>query len=202
MKKILIIFGIISLIAAAVLINLNFKQKKEPQPTKLIPIKKDNKWGYCDKNKKIIIEPKFDEVTFFDTIKYIAEVKFNGQKFFIDTTGKIVDGPLTNCSTFSEGFAIASQNGKYGFINNKGEFVIKPTFQECKPFSQGLAAVKMNNKWGYIDSDGDYVIDPNFQDCYSFVGDFAIVKINDKWGIIDKDGKYTVNPNFKSSTSI
>lgn len=172
------------------------------QPTTFIPIKKGDKWGFCDKNKRIIIEPKFDEVSFFDSIKYIANVKFNGQNYFMDTTGKIVDGPLTNCSTFSEGLAVASQNDKYGFINNKGEFIIKPTFDYCCPFSNGLAAVKILNKWGFINKNGDFVIKPKFQDFFSLNSNFTKVIINNKVGFIDKIGNYVLEPKFKSCDMI
>ena len=40
--------------------------------------------------------------------------------------------------------------GKYGYIDNKGNEIVKPQYEEVSSFSEGLAAVKINNKFGYI----------------------------------------------------
>ena len=46
------------------------------------------------------------------------------------------------------------KNGKYGFVNKRGEFVIAPQFADVWNFSEGLAAVRVgrtrSGKWGYI----------------------------------------------------
>jgi hypothetical protein len=40
---------------------------------------------------------------------------------------------------------------KYGYINEKGEEVIPPRFDDAQPFAaNGLAAVRVKGKWGYI----------------------------------------------------
>lgn len=36
----------------------------------VIPYRKGDKWGYCDKNKKILLEPKYEAVTFFDPNRF------------------------------------------------------------------------------------------------------------------------------------
>ena len=59
-------------------------------------------------------------------------------------------------------------NGKYGFVDNKGNFVIKPTFESVEDFHEGLAAAWQYGKWGFINKKGKFVIQPQ----YSVVGDF------------------------------
>lgn len=66
---------------------------------------------------------------------------------------------------------VASQDGKWGFIDDEGEIVIKPVFQEAKSFSNGLAAVYDGEKWGFINKDGDLVIDYQFRDVDYFTED-------------------------------
>ena len=46
---------------------------------------------------------------------------------------------------------------KWGFINEAGEEVIPPQYEEALRFSDGLAAVN-NGKWGFIDRDGNEIV--------------------------------------------
>lgn len=53
-----------------------------------IPFRKGDKWGYCDKNKKMLIDAKYDWVTHFSD--GLAVVWLNNKSGFIDKTGKVV----------------------------------------------------------------------------------------------------------------
>lgn len=59
-------------------------------------------------------------------------------------------------------------NGKYGFVDNKGNFVIKPIFESVEDFKEGLAAVWQYGKWGFINKKGKFII----QSQYDIVGNF------------------------------
>jgi hypothetical protein len=63
-------------------------------------------------------------------------------------------------SSFSGRLAAVQQeeNGKYGFIDRSGEYIVKPTFDDAKPFAEGLAAVRWNKRWGYIRTSGEIKI--------------------------------------------
>lgn len=54
----------------------------------LIPYRKGNKWGCCDKNKKIIIEPKYSKVEFFDLNKFFLKVEKDGLEGIINAKGE------------------------------------------------------------------------------------------------------------------
>lgn len=60
------------------------------------------------------------------------------------------------------GLNVQSKNGKFGFINSKGKFVIKPIFDEVTAFQNNLSIVKYNGKWGVIDLHGNTVIEPEY----------------------------------------
>ena len=59
-------------------------------------------------------------------------------------------------------------DGKWGYINQRGEVVIKPQFGDVGDFSEGLAVVQIGDKWGYINQAGEIVIKPQFGDAGSF----------------------------------
>lgn len=53
-----------------------------------IPFRKGDKWGFSDKNKKLIIDAKYDEALQF--IEGLAAIKLNDKWGIIDKTGKQV----------------------------------------------------------------------------------------------------------------
>lgn len=95
--------------------------------------------------------------------------------------------------------APVKENGKWGYVDEKGSYVIRPKFEIASDFSQDLAAVKINNKWGFINQVGDYVVEPQFDDAYSFSGSLARVKNGDLWGYVDLNGNYAISPQFSTA---
>jgi hypothetical protein len=63
----------------------------------------------------------------------------------------VVPAVYDEIGPFSEGLAPVEVNGKWGFIDTKGNMVIPAVYDSAGSFSEGLAQVKVNGKWGYID---------------------------------------------------
>jgi hypothetical protein len=98
---------------------------------------------------------------------------------------------------FFEGLARAEQNGKWGFIDKTGKWIIQPKFDyRVGDFSEGLARAGQNDKYGYIDKTGEWVIQPQFDYGWSFSEGLALAYQNGKWGFIDKTGKWVIEPQF------
>jgi hypothetical protein len=101
--------------------------------------------------------------------------------------------------SFSEGFAAVKKDGKWGYINTKGEVIIN--FSAVighlpRPFSEGLVAREVGrDKWQYYGTDGKPAIDREFTEAGDFKGGQAVVKgiySYDSY-IIDKTGKKVSN---------
>ena len=108
----------------------------------------------------------------------------NGVYCMLDGSGNIVgDEVFEDAQVFNDTtFAAVKQNGKWGFINNKGEFVIEPSYTDARSFSNGFAAVKVNDKWGFIDMENNMIIEPQFQDVRDFSGSgSAFVLMDGDW---------------------
>jgi hypothetical protein len=90
-----------------------------------------------------------------------------------------------------EGLASVRQNGKWGFVNRRGEFEIEPEFDGVAGFSEGLAAVRVGpDNWGYIDRDGRMVILPQFLLAGSFShGVAAVCDAESRDFFIGRDGR-------------
>lgn len=63
-----------------------------------------------------------------------------------------------------DGVFAVKQNGKWGYVNTKGEMIIEPQFEQAKSFSNGLGAVCQNGVWGFADMTGRVVIACQFVD--------------------------------------
>jgi len=118
--------------------------------------------GYINKTGAYAIPPKFDSAYNFS--EGLARVRTGREMAFINKNGDIVF-TVTNgfwADKFSEGLAnVSIRKGSgpeaWGYINRKGDFVIKPQFQQAKPFYHGLAKVFLNGQEGYIDKRGQFV---------------------------------------------
>ena len=106
---------------------------------------------------------------------------------------------------FNHGVAACLNNGKWGFINRSGNFIIQPIYLEVNmfrpepsrhPFNEGLANVKNSDgTWIYIDVAGNQVIPDNYLFAKSFSGGRAEVYHSEKWRTIDKNGNCVENCN-------
>lgn len=145
---------------------------------------------------------------------------------FIDESGNVkfmLPEEVYTIFAFSEGLAVAGKrvpntNGRWGFIDETGKYVIEAKFVMVKPFSEGLAAVVFKDNEnayrsvGYIDQSGRMVIPPQFsgegnvsgqwiaKPQYESAGEFseglAPVLMNRKVGFIDLRGEMAIKPQF------
>lgn len=87
--------------------------------------------------------------------------------------------------TYDQPLFPAVKDGKYGFIDLTGSFVIPPIFTAARHFSEGMAAVSIGGR-AFIESS-------------THEGDGAVQYISsekDKWGYIDRTGDIKISPQF------
>lgn len=152
-------------------------------------------------------------------VSHLYPVTVDGKFGFINQSGQLVislPDDVYSVRPFSEGLAaiakrVPNTSGNWGFIDESGNVVIRPVFNNAKPFSDGLAAVIVGEtkgvigKVGYIDKTGQFVIQPQFdtggvESDYAFSNGLAAVfGQNGKWGYIDKTGKFVIEPEFSAA---
>ncbi|CAZ96238.1 WG repeat-containing protein [Zobellia galactanivorans] len=102
---------------------------------------------------------------------------------------------LINSSTLlAQEYALVRENGKFGFIDKTGAYVIEPQFDKADSFSDGRAAALQDDKWGYIDISGKFVIQPEYDRVKMFNSGLALVLKDDQWRYIDTSGKELKTP--------
>lgn len=115
--------------------------------------------GVINKRGEWVIEPRYPGIiqlfpNIFRSERYLYDLDGNEIElpFLVDYYGDVSEGLLPFLDYNSE---------KWGFINDRGEVVIEPQFDEVNEsvsFSEGLCAVRIKKKWGYINRYGRMVI--------------------------------------------
>ena len=100
--------------------------------------------------------------------------------------------------SFNEGLAPVMRDGKWGFINTKGEEVIPCQFPNpddyytASSFYEGMALIKKDGKWGFINNKGEEVIPVSIvaEAVGRFSEGMAFVYIDEEnFSVINKEGK-------------
>lgn len=98
-----------------------------------------------------------------------------------------------------------TEEGKWGYIDDSGNYKIPAKFDTAAEFSEGLACVSQNGKYGYIDTLGNYVIEPQFTDARGFYHGMAAATkgsgAEPKYGYIDTRGKFLLKQKYKYAGS-
>ena len=103
-----------------------------------------------------------------------------------------------DANNFSDGLAPVKYNGKWGYINTKGQIVIPYIYDNAGSFSEGLACVRKNGKHGYINLQGQIVIPFTYERAGNFRNGLARVHRMEPWeaygkrGYINKKGEIII----------
>lgn len=180
----------------------------------------EEKWGYLDKTGKVVIPFVYDNAGNFSE-GLAAVYRFKGYMNtimgkvpshlcgYIDKKGKTVipfqfqENIVIAVSEFHNGLAVqgVGKNNLYalvfGYINKRGEWVVKPKFDEAECFENGVAEVAINNHYGYINTKGEQIIPCEYDKSGgTFVNDSTIeLKKAENSYYFNLQGKTVPNPN-------
>ncbi len=87
-------------------------------------------------------------------------------------------------SSFGQLFLI-EENGLYGYINERGEVVIPPTFKEATDFEDKYAWARIDGKFGCIDNLGKFVLKPQYDVVFPFQNGVAKAMKNNESFLIN-----------------
>jgi len=158
----------------------------------LSPAIEDDKWGYVDRKRKVVIPFQFEHAYPFKN--GMAGVFLNKKAFFIDKQGKRMTPFFDWARDFHEGLAAVGAADKVGYIRRDGSYAITPIHHSASgiDFAEGLVATRVKGKVGFMDRTGKIVIHPKYDDVFPFSSALAPVELSGKWGYVDKAGNVAV----------
>ena len=152
-------------------------QVENIQSTQLIPYRKRNKWGFCDAEKNILIEPKYDSARKFR--EGLALISDGGRYGFIDKLEKKIE--------------LFPHPKQPSLIAENGNEIITPEYETIDDFSCGLARVRLDESWRFINKSGEELICLN-SECkvQSFIDGLALVEWKNRYGFINTEGQIAI----------
>lgn len=190
----------------------------------------DGLYGYVDASGNTVIDYKYTWAGVFSEGLALAQDSGAGLRFgYIDRTGAYVIKPLYDYKNpprdFKQGLAAVCVDEKWGFINTKGETIVKPKYFSVSDFGDGLAAVQeikesyvipemqrgegAKGEWSskglktntggnfsFIDTKGNVKIKGDYAKAFGFSDGLCSVEINGKMGYIDTQGKVVIEPKY------
>ncbi|MFB3169432.1 WG repeat-containing protein [Neobacillus sp. 179-C4.2 HS] len=80
--------------------------------------------------------------------------------------------------------------GKWGYINEKGAFVLPPKYEMARDFQEnGLAIIQLNNLTGIINTDGYFIVKPKYETIIPFSEGRATAIDHEGFKVLDESGK-------------
>ena len=151
----------------------------------------EGKWKLINAAGKQICDTVFEDVILneFDECapKGLIFAKTKGKYHLYDMNGKqIGDFSCDDARAFIDDLTAFKSGDKWGFVNSKGEIVIKAQYEDAKAFSKGIAGVKMNGAWNFINESNKVVIEGNYEEAgYLCDNGKCFVKMNGRWSVLN-----------------
>ncbi|MCR4847733.1 MAG: caspase family protein [Bacteroidales bacterium] len=196
MKRLLLLFVAVFYVAVV------FAQTGYDPSKQLVKTKSNGKYGYVDEKGKVVIPCVYDAIGEFRDAKHPVRAKRDGRWTYVDKYGNELKTRFDWAFPFYDSdLALVYEKEwegrtNFGYVNDKGIFVIPTKYLKAYPFSNGLAAVKKHKerKYGFIDTRATEVLKPAYDDVkWGFIDGLAWVKKGNKWGMITKTGETKVN---------
>jgi hypothetical protein len=174
-------------------INLVAQEYKPLQSRKLTLNCKDG-CGATDASGNVIIPKKYSQIDYIDLGFYAVEDKH--RKIIFNELGQLVL-EIDSCeylSNFINGIASFKVKDKFGFIDEKGNIIVQPKYDNHNNYSNDLTISYPINNYRYLDENGVVKIESksSLHPKGFFSEGLAAVKLNNKMGFIDKTGSEVI----------
>lgn len=158
--------------------------------------------GLINSKGEWILEPVFTSADILengDSILFL--VAQDGQNHVLNQSGEIIisrpSSSIISLSSYREGLMLTmdEETGLFGFIDEKGNWVIKPQYYFGSNFSEGLASVSIDTQRLFINHQNEVVL--RLPEDISYASEFsdglsAVCK-NGKYGYINKEGEFVID---------
>jgi hypothetical protein len=119
-----------------------------------IIIYRKGKYGVCDSQGNILVEPRFDYLESYSD--GLAVVRVSRKYGYLNVKGKYAVKPTYDWAfSFHDGIGAVQLGRLWGLIDKEGAWVKTPTFKQLDLLKGGLYAVTTDGQKGFIDRAGE-----------------------------------------------
>lgn len=164
----------------------------------------EGSYGCIDTSGKIVIKPEYAEISFLGDgkmfakhSKYATAEGGDAKISVLDHSGKVLfefnSDKYTPLSAFKDGKAIVAQyedGTRYGIIDDKGEWVVKPSskLQNITQQEGDKFIFYDGDAYGLMNTDGEVLLRAKYDGLKFLTPDLLIKKEKDEYTIIDLEG--------------
>lgn len=103
--------------------------------------------------------------------------------------GAAVPGPeVPEAATSEPRLLQYAEDGRWGYIDAQGEWVIPPRYEFAESFREGRGPVKEDGSYGFIDASGELINALRWEIAWPFFEGRAAVRLRGRWGFVDRGG--------------
>lgn len=154
-------------------------------------VKRGGKWALIDTSLTEVTEYKYDEIKLDELEAAIHEgiaiAKRDGKYLLLSATGEeLTDAVFDDVKPFREsGACTAAKLGTlWGYINQAGEWIIEPKFEDADAFACGFAPVYDGETWSYIDEAQNVIIEGRWEQAMPFNSKGLAAVYDGSWNYI------------------
>jgi len=165
----------------------------------------EGKWGFIDKTGKRIIKAEYDYVESFSEGHAMVRIDDEqiSKRGIVDKEGDVIIKLRDKYSALGglhDGLAAYVENDERGYINIKGEEVIKDNdWSGNLIFHNGYATVCEDGDWGIINKKGETIIKNKYSSPLFLYDGLVPVQEDREWGYIDKNRAEIIDFDFKAA---
>lgn len=154
-------------------------------------------WGMIDKRGREVLPMKYMYMSLNEKGRFFAG-DTNGLAMFDYTMRPVTDFVYFDPGTTYENRTSVSRDGKFGFLDEKGNEAVPCIYDEVGLFRQGRTQVRIGKKYGIVDTTGRIVLpieyDNTYRKAYKYMyyEGLAMVEKDGRTGYVDLEGKLVI----------
>jgi len=160
----------------------------------LFRVMEEGQVGVVDKNGRIVVPCRFDQVWTPNKDNYIRVLLNMKTGLYHIEKGIILPAEYDQIWEFENGLAKVMKNRKFGFVDMKGLMVVPCEYQHVWPPRDGRIKVIKDGMTGFVAADGQIIAPPVYQDIQPFRNGRARIIRGGKMGFIDEQGNEVIPP--------
>ena len=164
-------------------------------------VKNYDRYGMIDRTGREVFPIKFEILTpVFEGLFFAGDD--DGLALYNSKFRQLTKPIYTSLEGKTEDRILVSRNGKFGFLDEKGNEIIPCQYDQAGLFKEGRTYVSINNKWGIIDRQGRTILPIEYDNSgfrsqlYIYHEGLALIEKLGQYGFVDLEGHFLIYPCF------
>lgn len=154
-------------------------------------------WGAVGDNGQALLAPEWNSVDVLSA--YLVQLQKKDKSYlYSPVANRILDSTAELYIAFRPHYARVLNELRLGVINDRGQLIIKPQYEQIEMPDSFCFRVMSENEYGLIDTAGKVICKPRYARIAPFTGPFALVNRENYWGCINRHGQEVITAKYNN----